>query len=212
MKGVTKAWPGVGAVLRDADLMLPGGALSFIEGANGVGKTTLLRIIAGLVEADVGEVRVSGLRLTEDRRGYQARLGVVAAGNSGLYNRLDCHQHLRFAAGISLVRPNRRDGLIGDVVRAFALEEFANRRVDRISMGQRQRLRLAMGFVHQPSLLLLDEPTTSLDSAGAQILAAALSAHLEAGRAALWFGPTGASPSLAPSQHLRLDHGALVAS
>jgi ABC-type multidrug transport system ATPase subunit len=94
----------------------------------------------------------------------------------------------------------------------FALQDFATRRVDRLSMGQRQRLRLAMAFLHEPAVVLLDEPSTSLDLAGLETLGAVMDEHLQAGRSAVWMGPTGDTLPKSPDLHLALVGGSLAAS
>ncbi len=88
----------------------------------------------------------------------------------------------------------------------FALHELGSQRVDRLSMGQRQRVRLAAAFLHDPPLLLLDEPATSLDGRGIALLAEAVTAHLAEGRSAVWFGPTGTPLPVAPSLCLSLSN------
>jgi ABC-type multidrug transport system ATPase subunit len=165
--GVTKRWrsdrppvlDGVGLALRPGEVV---GVL----GRNGAGKTTLLRIAAGLIAPDAGSVRLLGLEPERDRAEYQRRLGFLSAGNSGLYGRLRVEHHLNLAAALAYVPREARAAAIDRVRRAFALDELLGQRVDRVSMGQRQRVRLALAFLHEPELALLDEPRTSLDSDG----------------------------------------------
>lgn len=213
MAGVTKSWPDAAApVLDGVSLSMPEGILMLIEGANGAGKTTLMRIIAGMLDPDGGEVRICDARPTEDRVSYQRQIGMVSAGNTGLYSRLNARQHLSFTARIQLVDRARRNLFVDKAVSAFALEAFVGRRVDRLSMGQRQRLRLAMAFLHQPAVVLLDEPATSLDAAGRSILETAISRHLDAGRSVVWLAPSGSAPPAVRSMRLTLVDGSLRAA
>jgi heme ABC exporter ATP-binding subunit CcmA len=186
-------------VLRGVSLTLRAGEVAWLGGSNGAGKTTLLRVAVGLVAPDQGTVTLDGLDPVRDRRAYQRRLGFLAAGDRGMYARLTVSQHLRLWSDLALIPARRRPALIERMVAGMGLEELFDRRVDRMSMGQRQRVRLAMTFLHEPDVVLLDEPHSSLDEEGVALLSKQLDAHAERGGAALW-----CSPSLALGQ-LRHD-------
>jgi ABC-type multidrug transport system ATPase subunit len=162
------------SVLEGVDLAVERGTLVAIVGANGVGKTTLLRILAGLILPDAGLVRLDGLYPRKDRVAYQRRIGLLSAGYGGLYARLSVRQQLAFSARIAFVPAAQRVFACDAAMARFGLFELAGRRLDRLSMGQRQRVRLAMTFLHQPDLVLLDEPWNSLDAEGERLLAATL--------------------------------------
>jgi ABC-type multidrug transport system ATPase subunit len=192
LRGVTKQWNRRKApVLNGVELVLEPGRLVSIIGDNGVGKTTLLRIAAGLIFPDSGTVQVDGLDPRRDRRRYQQRVGFVSAGSSGLYARLSPAAHLDYWARLALLPPARRRTACAEAVARFQMDEFATRRVDRISMGQRQRVRLALAFLHQPTVLLLDEPWNSLDAEGLEVLVSALGDFAEKGGTAVCCSPTG---------------------
>jgi ABC-2 type transport system ATP-binding protein len=175
LRGITKRWRGQPRpVLDGIDFDLEPGELVWIGGRNGAGKTTLLRIVAGLITPDGGTVRLRGLDPERDRRRYQLRLGFLPAGNAGLTARLSTRYQLTYWARLAFVPESERDGAIERTLAAFSLHELASQRVDRLSMGQRQRLRVAMAFLHAPDVVLLDEPLTSLDDEGATMLAAAV--------------------------------------
>jgi heme ABC exporter ATP-binding subunit CcmA len=185
-------------VLRGVDLVLEAGTRALLGGRNGAGKTTLLRIVAGLVDADAGEVRVAGLDASSDRREYHRRLGYLPAGAGGLYARLTVRQNLDFWGGLALLAGAPRREATARALTDFDLTALEHRRVDRISMGQRQRVRLAATFLHAPDLVLLDEPNTSLDDESLALLRAALDAHHARGGAWLWCAPavTTAEPAV----------------
>src|SRR5438105_2508871 len=155
--GVSKRWGRRRSllVLDDVDVELGASQLVAIVGENGAGKTTFLRILSGLICPDRGTVRVDGLDPERNRREYQRRIGFLAAASTGLYARLNVRDHIDFWARIALVPPERRAVRCLETMAVFDLLEIASRRVDRISMGQRQRLRLAMAFLHEPNLLPL---------------------------------------------------------
>ena len=171
-------------------MALEPGVRAFLGGRNGAGKTTLLRICARLVEPHAGDVRLSGMHPVGDRRRYQSQLGYLPAGNGGLYARLTVRQNLEFWASLALLTRARRAAAVDAAVITFELQEIELSRVDRISMGQRQRVRLAMTFLHEPSVVLLDEPQTSLDDEALALLLAALDTHRARGGTALWCAPT----------------------
>lgn len=185
LHGIVKRWPGVPQVLEGVDLELEPGTALAIVGRNGTGKTTLLRIAAGLIAPEQGSVSICGLDSERDRTEFQRRAGFVSAGNTGLYARLKVRHHLDMWAKLALVPRARRRAAIDHVAELFVLEELLDRRVDRMSMGQRQRLRLALAFLHEPRVVLLDEPGTSLDDEGLAIVGRALEALKQAGGAAL---------------------------
>ena len=185
LRGIVKRWPGVPRVLEGVDLLLEPGSALAIVGRNGTGKTTLLRIAAGLIAPEEGSVRISEFDSERDRTEFQRRAGFVSAGNTGLYARLRVRHHLDMWAKLALLPRTARAKAIGRVTRTFALESLLDRRVDRMSMGQRQRLRLALAFLHDPLVVLLDEPATSLDDEGVAILGDAIAALKERGGAAV---------------------------
>jgi ABC-2 type transport system ATP-binding protein len=188
--GVAKRWRSDRPpVLDGIDLAVRPGEVVGVLGRNGAGKTTLLRIAAGLITADAGSVRVLGLRPERDRAAYQRRLGFLSAGNSGLYGRLRVEHHLDLAAALAYVPREARTAAIDRARRAFELDELLGQRVDRLSMGQRQRVRLALALVHEPELALLDEPRTSLDADGVAHVSAAVDALTSRGGAAVVCAP-----------------------
>ena len=208
MEAVTKRWA-KRSVLDDVDLSVARGSLVSICGANGTGKTTLLRIAAGLIHPESGRVAIDGLHPERDRRAYLTRLGFLSAGDRSLYARLSARRHVDLAARLALIPADRR---LHDVQRAldvFALDALADRRADRLSTGQRQRVRLAMSFVHDPALVLLDEPSTSLDTEGLEVLATYLDQLRRRGGAAVWCAPEGTQAALVPDSALRLADGRL---
>ena len=211
MTAVTKAWPGLEhPVLDDVDLDLEPGTVTWIGGRNGIGKTTLMRIAAGLIRQDSGVVTIEDLHPVRDRRAYQDRVGFLSAGNAGLYARLTVAWHLEWWARIAFIPRARRGQVREAALDRFDLRDLERRRVDRMSMGQRQRLRLAAAFLHEPDVILLDEPRNSLDAEGVAILAAAVCEATDRGAAVLWCAPTGEEEKIASDHRLLLERGHLV--
>jgi ABC-type multidrug transport system ATPase subunit len=150
-----------------------------------------------------------GLHAERDRSAYQRRVAFLSAGNTGLYARLTVRMQIDTWARIAFVGRERRPDEVERVIREFNLEEIAEARSDRISMGQRQRLRLAMTFVGGPGLVLLDEPATSLDAEGYALMVSAIHATAARGGAMLWVSPSGDEPRMDFTERHLLEDGRL---
>lgn len=185
---VSKRW-GDAAVLDRINLELRAGTAVGVAGGNGAGKTTLLRIAAGVITPDQGMTCFRGVNIEKNLAAYQQKIGFLSAGDRGLYARLTVRQNLDFWGGLARLRRRHRQRRTREVLREFEIDELTDRRVDRLSMGQRQRVRLAMTFLHEPTIVFLDEPTTSLDEAGVAVLDAALARLIDAGGCVLWVAP-----------------------
>jgi ABC-2 type transport system ATP-binding protein len=212
VEGLCKWWRGRPAPTLDGlDLAMRAGDVVSVLGRNGAGKTTLLRILGGLVEPDRGSVRLSGIALGERRRAYQREIGLLTPGDRGLYARMTVERHLDLGARLALMDPRDREAAVRYCSARFALAELGGMRVDRLSMGQRQRVRLALTFLHAPRLVLLDEPATSLDSEALELLRAAVDDASERGGMCLAVAPEGAATGLQRGRELVLRDGRLEA-
>ncbi len=213
LRGLRKRWrKDLPLVLDGLDLTLAAGTKTWIGGRNGVGKTTMLRVAAGLIEAEAGSAEVWGVSARQNRVRYQQLVSLLPAGDRGLYARLTVYRQLEFCARISLVPTARLRGAVTRAIREFDLRDLADRRVDRLSMGQRQRLRIAMTFLPEPEIVLLDEPLTSLDGEGAQLLEHALGQLLARDGAALWCSPSGEQLDVAFDARYIIENGRLTAT
>jgi heme exporter protein A len=144
----------------------PGQTLA-IFGPNGAGKTTLLKVLAGLIRPQKGSAHVEGGRRAIGWIGHQAQL----------YNQLTVRENLRFWASLYDVKPP------AELLARLGLEEHADRPVRALSRGLVQRVAIARALVHNPAVLLLDEPFTGLDRTAAETLGRLLAQHAAAGRA-----------------------------
>jgi ABC-type multidrug transport system ATPase subunit len=210
LSGVTKRWPGAdGPLLDEVSLLVQPGTAVELAAPNGAGKTTLLRIAAGLIRPEHGRVRLGSLDVETDRIEFQRRIGFLST-SPGLYARLTVRDHLRFWSRLALLPRAVAATSCARVVDALNLRPLAGHRVDRLSMGQRQRVRLAGAFLHEPDVVLLDEPANSLDEDGMDLLAAEVERVRKGGRAALWCAPTGARGIVSPDNRLTIASGRLV--
>jgi len=209
--GLYKSWPGRAAPTLDGlDLDLNAGDVVSVTGRNGVGKTTLLRIIGGLVAPDRGSVYLAGIRLGDHRRSYQRQIGLLTPGDRGLYARVSVWRNLDLWARLALLDTDARAAAMSYCYARFDLAEIGEMRVDRLSMGQRQRVRLALAFLHTPRLVLLDEPATSLDTAALQLLRSAVDDLVQRGGICLAVAPEGSDTGLGIGRRLVLRDGRLA--
>ena len=193
LEDVSKSW-GSHDVLDRVSLEIPAGAAVGVAGENGAGKTTLMRIAAGILLPDKGTTLFRGVDIEQNRAAYQREIGFLSAGDRGLYARLTVRQNLDFWGGLAGLSRQHRRRRIGDALSEFGIAELADRRVDRLSMGQRQRVRLSMTFFHEPTIVFLDEPRTSLDEDGVSVLDAALTRLVAQGGAILVAAPEAYAP------------------
>jgi ABC-2 type transport system ATP-binding protein len=213
LRGLSKRWrKDLPLVLDDLDLTLAPGTTTWVGGRNGVGKTTMLRVAAGLIDPDSGRAAVWGVSATENRVRYQQLVSFLPAGDRGLYARLTVRRQLEFWARIAMVPRERFRETIDAAIETFELDELAERRVDRMSMGQRQRLRIAMTFLPRPEVVLLDEPLTSLDTEAGVLLQAAVAEVIARDGAVLWCSPSGEHLDLTFDARWTIEHGRLVAA
>jgi ABC-2 type transport system ATP-binding protein len=211
LSGLTKRWQtDQPPVLDDVSLRLEPGTTTWVGGRNGAGKTTMLRIAAGLIDPDIGRAEARGMTVHANRARYQRLVAFLPAGDRGLYARLSVRRHLEFWARISMLPRDRVRRRVEDAIDTFELRDLADRRVDRMSMGQRQRLRIAMTFLPRPEVVLLDEPLTSLDEEGTALLEQAIHEVLSRDGAALWCSPSGEHQNTNFDARMTIDHGRLA--
>jgi sodium transport system ATP-binding protein len=171
--------------LRGVSLSVPDGQVTGLLGPNGAGKTTALRVVYGVVTPDAGRATVDGLDLATDRLAAQERLGVLPHAQ-GLYPRLTAREHVRYFARLHGLEGARLERRTDEVLAALEMGDFADRRTEGFSQGQRVKVALARALVHDPRNVVLDEPTNGLD-VGATRAVRALLARLRAeGRCVLF--------------------------
>lgn len=150
------------AALDGIDATAARGAVTGLIGPDGAGKTTLMRLIAGLLRADAGQIEVLGIDVARDPLAVQARLGYMPQ-RFGLYEDLSVRENLDLYADLQGVPPAARGARYAELLHMTGLGPFTGRIAGRLSGGMKQKLGLACTLVHPPELLLLDEPTVGVD-------------------------------------------------
>jgi len=143
-------------------------------GPNGAGKSTLLKVLAGLVEPERGTVRLSGYDVFGQLPQVRELLGYALCEERSFYWRLNGRQNLKFFASLYDLAGRERDERVAEAIERVGMTEHADRPFRDLSVGMKQRLALARGLLNRPRILLVDEPTRSLDPGAA----AALRRHL----------------------------------
>lgn len=161
-----------GGQLRAVDRLsfrVAGGEVYGLLGPNGAGKTTTLRMILGLLRPSAGYAEVAGFRTSQAPDEVKARIGFVSTG-AGLYQWLSVREMLLFFADLYGVPVETAHQKLAQLARILELEDVLDRRCTTLSTGQKQRVVLARALIHDPPVMLLDEPTRGLDVIGSQIV------------------------------------------
>jgi len=151
--------------LMGVDLVLDTGERMAVLGDNGAGKTTLLRILATALHPTAGELKIAGLDAFRERRRLRHYLGYVAHA-PGLYPALTAAENLEFFCDLQDVNRSRA----AEALQAVGLSGVARKRAGELSRGMQQRLAIARAILHEPRLLILDEPDASLGADAADLL------------------------------------------
>jgi len=158
-------WFGSDPALDSVDLLVDRGDHVAILGENGAGKTTLLRILATAIRPSSGKLEIMGLDALRERRRLRGRIGYVAH-TPGLYPALTAAENLAFFCDLRGADRER----VPDMLDLAGLSQVARKRASELSRGMQQRLAIARAVLHDPLLLILDEPDASLDAEGPELL------------------------------------------
>jgi sodium transport system ATP-binding protein len=162
-----------------------GGEIYGLLGPNGAGKTTTLRVLAGILTPTSGRAVIAGLDVAQDALAVRRRLGFLT-NTTGLYARLTGRELLRYFARLYGLAPAAADARIAALVEALDLSPFFERRCEALSTGERQRLSIARAVLHDPAVLILDEPTAGLDVLASRFLRAFVRAERDRGKAVVF--------------------------
>jgi ABC-2 type transport system ATP-binding protein len=162
------------------DLTVRRGEFYMLLGPNGAGKTTTLRMVSGLLQADEGSIRVFGIDARMDQVAAKQIVGWVS-DEPMIYDKLTPLEYLEFVAGLWGVQPDVAEERARELVVLLGLEHVQHAHCEGFSRGMRQKVALAGALIHDPKLLILDEPLTGLDAAIARQVKDLLAARAAAG-------------------------------
>jgi ABC-2 type transport system ATP-binding protein len=159
---------GTTRALDEISLSVPAGSVLVLLGPNGSGKTTMLKLVSTMLLPDAGNVIVDGAETRTEPNQVRARVGFAVAGERSFFPRLSARENLDFFAALDEVPRRCRPQRVTAMLERTSLDEAADTLVMKFSSGMYQRLAIARALIKQPSVVLLDEPTRSLDPASAQ--------------------------------------------
>lgn len=161
IENLTKRYGGLVAV-DDLSLEIKEGEIFGFVGPNGAGKTTTIKMICALLSPTKGKVYIDGVDVHSDVRAARSKIGYMP-DFFGVYDNLKVSEYMEFYADVSKVDKNKRQEIIDDLLILVDLVEKKNTYVDSLSRGMKQRLCLARALVHDPKILILDEPASGMD-------------------------------------------------
>jgi ABC-2 type transport system ATP-binding protein len=157
-----KTRSGTVEAVRGVDLQVQEGEIFGFLGPNGAGKTTTLRMLATLIEPDGGTATIAGADLRKASGEVRRRIGYVAQGGS-TWDEVSAREELVLQARLYGIHKDEANRRASRALEAFQLTEYADRKCRTYSGGQRRRVDIALGIIHEPQIVFLDEPTTGLD-------------------------------------------------
>ena len=170
---------------EDISFEVRAGEIVGLLGPNGAGKTTILRMLAGVLTPDAGQVLLNGEDVSRDPIAAKRRIGFLS-GDTQMYQRLTPKESLQYFGrlyGMDEARLKRR---MEEMITRLEMGSFAKQTCGTLSSGQKQRANIARAFLHEPDLLILDEPTTALDVVSGHFIVQTIRSEKHAGRAVLF--------------------------
>ncbi len=166
----------------DLSLAVPSGSLYGFIGPNGAGKTTTLRMIVDIIRPDSGSIEVLGLR---DPAAIRSRLGYLPE-ERGMYKKMRCAEFVAYVGMLKGLRPSDARARADRTIDRFGLGEWRGATVDALSKGMQQKIQFVATIVHEPDLLILDEPFSGLDPVNLEAIKNEMLAYRRAGRTVLF--------------------------
>lgn len=150
-------------VIDNVSFTVNKGEVVGLLGENGAGKTTTLRMISTMLKVSEGEIKVNNFSVNKDPEKVRREIGILFGGDVGLYDRLSGRENIKYFANLYGLTDRQADKRINDLAKEFNMEEYIDKKVGKFSRGMKQKVSIARSIVHNPSVMLFDEPCTGLD-------------------------------------------------
>jgi len=210
-QGLFKAKETQVEALKGISLEIRPGEVFGLLGPNGAGKTTLIKILTTLLLPTSGEAWVNGYRLTQDDNLIRASVGCMLMGERGLYWKLTGRENLVFFGALYHLSPADRARRADEIIARLGLEDLADRTVETYSSGQKMKLAFAKALINDAPLLILDEPTNTLDLPSARELRAVVRELNQAGKTVIYTTHIMAEAEMMCDRVAILDRGEVLA-
>ncbi|MBH0331740.1 ABC transporter ATP-binding protein [Brevibacillus brevis] len=168
VKDVSKRFKEI-AALQHVSFRVEAGEVYGLLGENGAGKTTTMRMMATVLSPTEGDIEISGFSVRQQPLEVRRRIGILFGGDVGLYSRLTARENIAYFGRLYGLEQARLEERIHSLSRMLEMDAFLDRRVGAFSRGMKQKVAIARTLVHDPDVILLDEPTTGLDVTAATI-------------------------------------------
>lgn len=166
---LSKSFKNVNAVNNISFTVEPGEIVGLL-GENGAGKTTTLRMLATMLKPTSGTVEINGYDILNDGDKVRSQIGILFGGEVGLYDRLTARENIRYFAMLNGISKEEADKNISELCKLLDMDEYIDRRVGKFSRGMKQKVAIARSIIHNPKVMLFDEPTMGLDVTASRIV------------------------------------------
>lgn len=169
VKGLTKKFKSITAV-NNISFKVNEGEIVGLLGENGAGKTTTLRLLATMLRPTGGTADINGIDLASEPDKVRNQIGILFGGEVGLYDRLTARENIMYFAKLNGMDDDEAEKSIRNLSSALEMDDFIDRRVGKFSRGMKQKVAIARSIVHNPKVVLFDEPTTGLDVSASKMV------------------------------------------
>ena len=157
-------------VVDSLNFSVNNGEIVGLLGENGAGKTTTLRMISTMLKITDGTIKVNGISVKDNPEKVRKEIGILFGGDVGLYDRLSGRENIKYFANLYGMTDKEANERIDELAKSFNMEDYIDSPVGKYSRGMKQKISIARSIVHNPSIMLFDEPSTGLDVSAARIV------------------------------------------
>lgn len=185
MEDVTKSFSGNNKVLNQLSMSIRKGEVVGLLGENGAGKTTAFRILSSLLSPTSGNVFINGVNVQSDPEFTRSKIGILFGADPGLYDRLSARENILYFARLHGMDCHSAEKSIRALSRKLDIDSFIDKRTGSFSRGMKLKTAIARALVHNPDVLLLDEPSAGLDSGSTHMVHTAVDSLSNSGKTIL---------------------------